>query len=180
MNAHDIFEILVREHASLLTAFIRSTVRDAALADDIFQETLLTAWRRLGEYDKSRPFGPWLRGIASNLILAAFRQRRKVISICDAELLDHLDRPLHQISRAHGDTLEEKLDLLRHCVEALPESYREVIQARLQVDDDTTESLAEQLGLNFETLKKRLQRARARLLDCLQRKLSIAVREVLP
>jgi len=172
MNAYDVFEILVREHTSMLMTFIRSSVRDASLGDDVFQETLLTAWKRLDDYDKSRPFGPWLRGIAGNVILAVQRQHRKVVWLSDEQVLAHLDNRCEQLSHAPGDTLDEKLDLLRDCIETLPGSYRDAIQARLKVDDDSTESLANQLGLNFETLKKRLQRARARLLDCLQRKMA--------
>jgi RNA polymerase sigma-70 factor len=180
MNAQAVFEILVREHADMLTAFIRSTVRDVALVDDVFQETLLTAWRRLDDYDKTRPFGPWLRGIAGNLILAALRQRRKVVWLSDEQMLAHLDDRCEQLAKAPGDTLDEKLELLRNCVQSLPEQYREVIEVRMQEDEDSNESLATRLGLNLETLKKRLQRARARLVDCMQRKLTGPAREVLP
>lgn len=180
MNAQAVFEILVREHAELLTAFIRSTVRDAALADDIFQDTLLTAWRRLDDYDRSRPFGPWLRGIAANLILVALRQRKKVVWLTDEQVLTHLDDRCEQLAKAPGDTLDEKLDLLRDCVQTLPEPYREAIKMRMQAEEDSNESLADLLGLNLETLKKRLQRARARLVDCMQRKLSGTIREATP
>ena len=173
MDARDVFEILVREHADLLLAFIRSTVRDPALADDIFQETLLTAWRRLPDYDKTRPFGPWLRGIAGNVILVALRQYKRAASICDQELLDHLDARCEELARlARGDTLDEKLDALRDCVTSLPEPYRQAIESRMQADEDSSESLAKRLGVNLETLKKRLQRARSRLLECLNRKLA--------
>jgi DNA-directed RNA polymerase specialized sigma24 family protein len=47
MDSTKLFEILVRENADMLIAYIRSTARDDALADDIFQETMLTAWRRM-------------------------------------------------------------------------------------------------------------------------------------
>ena len=48
----------------MLTVFLRSRVNDEAAVDDLFQETMLVAWKRLDECDLSRPFGPWLRGIA--------------------------------------------------------------------------------------------------------------------
>ena len=90
MDAHDVFEILIREHADLLMVFIRSVVRDQTVADDVFQETLLVAWRRLPDYDRSRPFGPWLRGIAGNVILSAMRENKRVFPLSDSELLEHL------------------------------------------------------------------------------------------
>ena len=40
-DAQKLFEILVRENSDMLAAYLRAAVRDAATADDIFQETLL-------------------------------------------------------------------------------------------------------------------------------------------
>lgn len=179
MDAHDVFEILIREHADLLMVFIRSLVRDQTIADDVFQETLLVAWRRLPDYDRSRPFGPWLRGIAGNVILSAMRENKRVFPLSDPELLEHLDARCELLARhGRGDTLSEKLEALRECVRSLPEPYRAAIETRLNATDDTSVSVAEQLGINLETLKKRLQRARVRLFECLQRKLALA--EVTP
>ena len=63
------FEILARENSRMLTAYLRTVVADEAVIDDLFQEAMIVAWRRL-QCDLSRPFGPWLRGIASRLVLA--------------------------------------------------------------------------------------------------------------
>ena len=54
----------------MLTVFLRSRVNDEAAVDDLFQETMLVAWKRLDDCDLSRPFGPWLRGIAHRLVMA--------------------------------------------------------------------------------------------------------------
>lgn len=105
MESKDLFEILVREHAGLLTVYLRSAVRDAALADDIFQETLLVAWRKLDQFDKRRPFGPWLRGIASRLILAERRRARRLPVLCEAAALEYLDSRCRALDHQHGDTL---------------------------------------------------------------------------
>jgi len=50
----------------MLTVFLRSRVNDEAAVDDLFQETMLVAWKRLDDCDLSRPFGPWLRGLDRN------------------------------------------------------------------------------------------------------------------
>lgn len=170
MQAHDLFEILVREHADMLTSFIRSIVRDAAAADDIFQESMLTAWRRLDDYDKSRPFGPWLRGIAARTMLAWRRQRARSLTLCEEDILEHLGARCESVQSQPGDTWDEKLESLRDCLERLPEKYRVVIQQKY-IRDVSVDELAVQLKLSSENLKKRLQRGRAKLLECLQRKL---------
>lgn len=71
------FEILVRENARMLTTYLRSLVHDEAAVDDLFQETMVVAWRRLDECDLSRPFSPWLRGIASRFVMAHYRKRKQ-------------------------------------------------------------------------------------------------------
>src|SRR5438477_13029302 len=39
MDAEGLFEILMREHAGMLTVYLRSVVHDPASEDDLFQET---------------------------------------------------------------------------------------------------------------------------------------------
>ena len=173
MTPKDLFEILAREHASMLTVYLRSVIRDPAAVDDLFQETMLTAWKTLDRFDRSRPFGPWLRGIAAKNVLAYRRKQARGAVLCDAQLLEALDHRLDQVSRQPGDTLDEKLDGLRRCLDALPEQYRQPVQWRYE-SEIPSETIAQRLDITVEALKKRLQRGRARLLDCLDRKLAEA------
>ena len=171
MNSHELFEILVREHADMLTVYLRCAVRDPAAVDDLFQETMLTAWKTLDRFDRTRPFGPWLRGIAAKLVLAHHRKAARQFAICDADFLAHLESRHAALSRATGDTLDEKLDVLRQCLSRLPERYRLPVELRYHVGLQG-DALADRLEISVEALKKRLQRGRARLLECLTRKLT--------
>ena len=173
MDAQALFEILMRENAGMLTAYLHSAVRDASTADDLFQETCLTAWRRLDDFDKSRPFGPWLLGIAAKVILAWRRHEKRAAVLCDEQMLEHLDRRSEAVHQLAGDTWDEKLAGLRGCLEDLPDRYREPIRLRY-LEELLPEALAQRLGLELETIKKRLQRGRARLWECLERKLKLA------
>lgn len=172
MDTTDLFEILVREHADMLTVYLRSLVRDPALVDDLFQETMLTAWRKLDQFDRSRPFGPWLRGIAAKLVLAERRKSSSRMLLCDQQILEVIDQRLEQVTRAPGNTLDEKLDALRKCLQALPEAYHAAVCLRYQ-EDLSPPDIAARLAITGEAVKKRLQRARAQLLDCLERKLGV-------
>jgi len=164
-----LFEILVRENADSLTAFLRAAVRDHATADDLFQETMLIAWRKIGEYDRSRPFGAWLRGIARNLVLAHYRAAGREFAVADERILDHLDRRMAHIDRQPGDTLDEKIRALRDCIERLAPLYREPVDFHYR-DHRTTEWIARRLATTKDAVQKQLQRARAQLADCLERK----------
>ena len=71
------FEILVREHADMLMAYLRALAWNDALVEDAFQEAIIVAWRRLPDFDRSRPFAPWLRGIARNTLLGIARKHQR-------------------------------------------------------------------------------------------------------
>jgi len=89
-SSKKLFEILIRENADMLMTMIRAITHDQTLADDIFQETMLTAWRRLDDYDQSLPFGPWLRGIARRLILAHRSRSARGMLYCGETTLDYI------------------------------------------------------------------------------------------
>ena len=76
-KARTAFEILARENSRMLMVYLRSLVRDEAAVDDLFQETMVIAWRRIDDFDRSRSFGKWIRGIAGKLVLAHFRKAGK-------------------------------------------------------------------------------------------------------
>ena len=165
-----LFEILVRENADSLTAFLRSAVvDDDASADDLFQETILIAWRRIGDYDRARPFGAWLRGIAKHLVLAYYRSATRQVTLPNERILDYLDRRMAQVDEQPGDTFDEKIQALRDCISRLAPPYQEPIELHYR-QQKTTEWIAQRLATTKDAIQKRLQRARVQLTECLERK----------
>ncbi len=166
-SARQIFEILVREHADMLTAYLRSLVHAHDAVDDLFQETMLIAFRRLDDYDRTRPFGPWLRGIASNLVLEYRRKNARGAMSCEPEILEALEHHFNATSRMHGDTFRERAGKLSDCLTRLPEKLREVVELAY-ARGMLLRQIAESLSAGEEAVKKRIQRAREALIDCFQ------------
>ena len=171
MESRDLFEILTREHIDSVRALLLSSLRDAVAVEDLVQETFLTAWRILDRYDRQLPFGPWVRGIATKLML---NHRRKLgrsrVHFCDQELLTRIDDGVEAFQQQVGDTFDAKLDALRGCLGRLTGSQREAIRLHYEHGLHCKE-IGEQLGIGFEAVKKHLQRGRASLHRCLQSKL---------
>lgn len=168
-EAQAIFEILVRENEAMLVTYLRAAVRSQNAVEDLFQETMLVAWQKLNDYDRSRPFGPWIRGIAAKLIMAHFRKAKSDIMITGCETLEYLSQQIEHIHERPGDTWEQKIDALKHCIEALPNNYKEMIELRY-FKHQLPSKISEITSISLEAVLKRLQRARAQLLDCLKRK----------
>jgi RNA polymerase sigma-70 factor (ECF subfamily) len=67
------FARLVDRHQAALWAFVRQRVRDRAAAEDVAQEALVAAFRRLDSLEEPARFAGWLFGIARNLSVRALR-----------------------------------------------------------------------------------------------------------
>lgn len=173
MDAKSLFEILVRENTDMLVAYIRAGVRDEHAVSDLYQETVLTAWKRLDDYDREKPIGPWLRGIAGKVVLAYYRKSSRTVQSIDDQALQWLNDRFEALHSLRGDTFHEKLAALRECIDALPETYQGPIRMRYAEERSPAE-IASMLNLAKETLKKRLSRGKSRLAECLERKLRLA------
>ncbi len=153
----------------MLTAFIHAVAFDRSSVDDIFQETVLTAWQRLDEFDPNRPFGPWLRGIARNHILSSARRGRRYRSHLDELAQQRVDGQIEQIDASTGDTFSERLETLRGCIAGLSPEARDAVDLVYLRGLDSTVA-AQSAGVNQEAFRKRLYRARLALAECLRAK----------
>jgi RNA polymerase sigma-70 factor (ECF subfamily) len=95
------FAELVRLHQGKLRAFLRRMARgDAALADDLAQETFLKAFRKIGQFRSEGTFASWLTQIGYSRYLMHARKHK-------LEPLDEASEP----SRETEGALHAKLDL---------------------------------------------------------------------
>ncbi|MDX2147247.1 MAG: sigma-70 family RNA polymerase sigma factor [Planctomycetota bacterium] len=166
-TAKQVFEILVRENADMLTAFLRSLVRRGPSIDDLFQQTMLVAWRRLGEYDPTRPFGPWLRGIAARLVMEHHRRLGRGGVACEAEVLEALHTKFEGVRSLPGDSFRERVSRVSDCLEKLPEQFREALELAY-VRGLLLREIAGAVQASEEAVKKRVQRGRLMLAACME------------
>ena len=155
----------------MLTAYLKASVSDQAAVDDLWQETMVTAWRRWDDYDKKRPFGAWLRGIARLNVLNWYRTQKKTEHSCDEVTLEHFENVFSRVNELVGDTFEDKLQALRDCIEGLPEIYRETVRLRYE-ESLKPAAMSSLQSTAIDTVKKRLQRAKAMLFECISLKLN--------
>ena len=130
---------------------------------------MIVAWRRWSDYDRSRPFGAWLRGIAKNKIHDHCRNAAGLPSRIAA--IDQVDAVFEQIQCQDGDRFDDKLEALRRCIQSLPEKYESVIRLRFE-QALMPAVIAAHTGRNLETVKKQLGRAKKDILECMRIKLA--------
>lgn len=135
----------------------RSIVRDAALADDVVQETMVKAWRALPEFDGDIPRA-WLMRVAHNTAISLLRTRRDHLR--DASDFDHV------VERAGGPATttvdRAALDQLWEVLAGLDETSRALVVMR-ELSGMSYDEIADALDLPMATVKTRLFRARRAL-----------------
>jgi RNA polymerase sigma factor (sigma-70 family) len=149
------FAALVRAHEATLRRFTRRLAGDDG--DDIAQETLLAAWRVLGQWRGEGSFAGWLRTIATRRFLD---RRRAVSSRAELSPLDDIDD--------HGCDagIERRLALDRALAALEP---RERAAALIVFGEGHSHSeAAAMLRLPLGTLKSLVARARAALIPLLE------------
>jgi len=150
---------LMGRHQDRLFRYLLRLVGDEAVAEDTFQQTWVRVAERIGRYDPSRPFAPWLFTVARNLALDHLRRRRP-------ESLDEVDEPAAPAG-VEGDPLvhavaRERAGRVATALLALAPLDREVLSLRFE-EELALPELAQTLGVPVPTAKARLYRALARL-----------------
>lgn len=156
------FDVLVKRYARRVMAVAWSITRNGEDSEDLAQEAFIRAFEKLEEFDSSRPFGPWILRIVTNLALDRMRHRRRFFHApLDA------GPPLESGSRS--DELAERHELRRRidqAIEALPEMQR-VIARLILVDQFDSAEVAGMTGLAEGTVRSHLSLARAKLRNAL-------------
>ena len=160
------FAELVRRHQSAVRACLRRlTSGNAALADDLAQETFIQAWRSLKSFRQEARFSTWLYRIATNCWLMHARKRREeLLGDRDAELADDEADSSAAIDAASGDhagASMQKLDLAR-AMALLSEPERAAI-VQCYHNDLSHEEAAFVLGCPVGTVKTHVLRGKQKL-----------------
>jgi RNA polymerase sigma-70 factor, ECF subfamily len=155
------FARLVRAHQSRVRLQLRRlTQGDAALADDLAQETFVQAWLHLNDFRGDARLATWLHRIALTRFLQHVRRPQLPIEWSEAAALDGN-------ARGHDPRAGEGLARdVERALQALSEIQRLAVVHCFHLDLSHVEA-AQVLGLPLGTLKSHLDRAKTRLRELL-------------
>lgn len=145
---------------------------DAASADDMAQETFVTAFRKLGQFQGGN-FQAWLLRIAVNQCYDELRRRKRrpAESLDDSEFDEDSDaRLISQTPDPENQAQQGELSsAIENCFDQLPADYRVVVMMS-DVEEYSYDEIASAVNISLGTVKSRISRGRMRLRDCLQNK----------
>jgi len=169
------FELLLARHERKVWNFLRRSVGDPTLAEDLLQEVFLRVIKAHAEWKGEAKFTTWVYAIARNLCIdhsrrAVHRDARSLDAPTrpddesSSTLHDHLPSPDRDAEGLTSDAeVRARVDA---AVAALPEDQREVFLLR-EVMDMPFAEIASVVGAPEPTVKSRMRYALERLREAL-------------
>ena len=162
-------EKVFNHYRSSLFAFIRLRIHDEEAADEILNDTFLTAFRKPEQYNGSCEYKTWLCGIAKNVCGTWLRKQNtglaKSIVDVEEEVFENLPTPDWDIvSRLESQEMDE---ILRECIDKLPVTHKEAF-FWTWFEEEPMDIVAERMDCPVGTIKSRLFNARVKIADCVK------------
>lgn len=172
---------VLASHRDDIRRYVLGLVRDEPEAEDLTQETLLRAYKKLPTLKDPARLLPWLYRIATNVSYDRFRQASYKTR---PQSLDRTTDGAAEVSAGEPESdAGPRLDLameqeeMSGCVQrymaGLSDSYRAVILLH-DTQELTNPQIAEMLDISLATVKIRLHRARKKLREALDQACSFS------
>ena len=169
------FNLIVQRYQSQVYNLAARVLGDRTAAEDIAQETFISAYRAVGRF-RGGSLRAWLLRIASNLSYDHIRAtRRRPVQSLDESLLDPgFSVPSQEPSPEQYAIQGELGAEIQRAILSLPADQRTTL-VLVDVQGLSYEEASEATGASLGTVKSRLSRARSRARDLLRQR-----RELLP
>ncbi len=171
----------VKAYTADLFAYALSKVSDKATAEDIVQNTFLSAFESYDKFENKSGAKTWLFSILKHKIADYYRQKYKQVEhhsvdgTADA-LFDEngrLKAPCSSIQwRMNDELLDDKefLQALQHCIEGLPKKMSTVVELKYLNGGTDSGSVCQQLNITQANFWQIMHRAKLLLKTCIENK----------
>jgi len=177
-----VVELYRRRQAGLYRFALRMTGSPAA-AEDAVQETFLVLMRRAASYAPERgSVSAFLYGIARNCVLRGLERSGDLLAVGDEEMKTRIERRAADRRETDPDSAadvclsrEQEVAALRRAILTLPENYRAAV-ILCDLDELRYEEAAAAIGCAIGTVRSRLHRGRAMLMERMRSTQRVAVK----
>lgn len=150
-------------HLAAVADFALSLTHDESAADDLVQETFLSAYRSWDQYAAGTECRAWLFTICRHAWIRARKRQDREVACEDGDLEALGAAAVHSGAMQSGlGDLFERYDIQRalgNALDELPATFREVV-VLVDIEDQSYEDTARMLGIPKGTVRSRLFRAR--------------------
>ncbi len=156
------FEIYRLYYKAMFNTSLR-IVKDPVEAEDIMQESFLSAFEKIETYSGTVSFGAWLKKIVINRSLDSLKKIRLSFELLDERVLPDLE------DMCEEDDLSGRIEEIREAIMGLPDGFRVVLTLYLLEGYDH-EEIGQILDITPSTSRSQFTRARQKLVEMLKKR----------
>jgi RNA polymerase sigma-70 factor, ECF subfamily len=146
------FSELIRRHQGRLRGWLQQLTRDATLADELAQVTVIRAWERLGSFSGQGSFSGWIMRIAYHVLVDERRSHKR-----RQRLRESLEAQPPDVEPSAGHQRANELPDLPHLLAVLSEDER-VTMILCHAFGCSHAEASEVSGIPLGTVKSHLRR----------------------
>lgn len=153
------FEEILERYQEKIFTYVNRLLKDGDMADDVAQNTFISAYENINSFDTNKKFSSWIYRIAHNKAINEIRSRKKTQA---------LDENIEALSKEDAKNIQEKIDrytarkILEINLKTLPIKYQEPIILKY-FEEKSYEEISDILKIPTSTAGVRLRRGLNRL-----------------
>lgn len=168
------FRAIYDRYAGAVRARVSTFFNWTADVDDVVSVTFQKFFAKMDAYDTGRELVPWLMTIASRTALDHLQgikreeEKKEGMKTKNAEVADDGLELLSEVNPEEEIINWEEHDRLMGFIEELPDRYRDVMK-KYMVEELEYEKIAQELGLELNTVRTRIRRGKEKLAEMMLR-----------
>jgi RNA polymerase sigma-70 factor (ECF subfamily) len=169
----ELLAAIVTAHQTELYRYARYLGADPAAAEDLVQETFLTAFETVMPPETAEPRvrAAWLRGVLRNLFLRYCHRRHAGPILSGADFLEKAEAVWKSDFLRAGDGFDY-IESLRKCLQSLPERQRKALDLQYAQKKSRSE-IARLFAMTEDGIKSFMRRIRLALADCIRKRIAL-------
>lgn len=157
---------LYQRYARRIYNSIHRIVSHTAEAEDILQESFLTAFKEIGKLSGVASFEAWVKRVAINKSISHLRKKKIEFSEVEATEIE----AEKEYDQQENDLFETQVDDVRKSIDKLPQGYKTIVCLYL-FENIPQEEIGAMLGISNNTVRTQYHRAKKKILLSLKDKI---------
>jgi RNA polymerase sigma-70 factor (ECF subfamily) len=146
------------QHAMYNTAM--RIVKNTAEAEDVMQESFITAFNKLDTFKGDAAFGSWLKRIVINNSIVQYKKSKRFVNIADEDFKE--EAQMDSYLETSEDYTHTKANQVLSCMNDLNDKYRQILNLHF-IEGFDYEEICEIMQISYANCRTLISRAKESL-----------------
>ena len=174
---HNAYALLVERYKSYVFTLTLRFTKNREDAEEVSQDIFVKAYRSLADFKGAAKFSTWLYTIVNTTCITFLRKKRLDIRSLDDERTFEIADSQDSGFRANQVEQKSRLNMVNQAIALLSPDDAGIITLFYK-NEQSLEEISQILGVEVNTAKVRLHRARARLKDKMEKHFTEEIKDL--